>query len=87
LLQLEEGAEGALSKDGAIAGTYLHGLFDEPAACESLLAWAGLRQVQAQQGLAELREQQLERLADCLEEHIDISALIRTMQSWSSHAA
>jgi adenosylcobyric acid synthase len=34
--------DGALSADGQILATYVHGLFDTPAACAALLAWAGL---------------------------------------------
>jgi adenosylcobyric acid synthase len=36
-------ADGARSEDGQIAGTYLHGLFDTPAAATALLAWAGCK--------------------------------------------
>lgn len=55
--------EGALSVDGQILGTYLHGLFDSAQACSALLHWAGLLSghlVDAEQ----LREQSLDRLAD-----------------------
>jgi len=33
--------DGALSADGQVLATYLHGLFDDPAACQALLGWAG----------------------------------------------
>ena len=66
--------DGALSADGQIAGTYLHGLFDEPAACAALLGWAG---VDAPQEInrAQIRERELNRLADCLEQHMDLPRL------------
>jgi len=67
-------ADGAVSADGQILGTYLHGLFDRPESRDALLAWAGLQPVWAP-SLAELREQQLERLADALERHLDCNAL------------
>ncbi|MBU6471643.1 MAG: cobyric acid synthase, partial [Alphaproteobacteria bacterium] len=41
-LHLEEGDDGAVSADGQIVGTYVHGLFDSAAACDALLGWAGL---------------------------------------------
>lgn len=41
LLYIKGKGEGALSKDGQLAGTYLHGIFDTPAACRALLGWAG----------------------------------------------
>lgn len=62
--------DGAISPDGQIFATYLHGLFDAPEAVQALLAWAGLRDV-APFDINALREQQLERLADTLEQHLD----------------
>lgn len=70
LLQLSSRPEGAISNDGAIAGTYLHGLFDHPQACAALLQWAGLQAVSAFDYGA-LREAGLDRLADALEAHLD----------------
>jgi adenosylcobyric acid synthase len=61
------GLDGAVSQDKQIIGTYVHGLFDHVESANSLLAWAGLRQGRAV-NLNELREQQLERLADSLEQ-------------------
>lgn len=55
--------DGAMSADGQILGSYLHGLFDHPEAGQALLRWAGLGDAQ-QVDLAALREASLERLAD-----------------------
>ena len=41
--ELEGRPDGAVSADGQVAGTYIHGVFDEPAACHAILAWAGLK--------------------------------------------
>lgn len=73
-LRLEHGADGALSADDQILGTYLHGLFDAPAACAALLAWAGARDVHATDYDA-LREATYERLADMVERHLDTARL------------
>lgn len=62
--------DGAVSRDGNVIGTYLHGLFDKPAAASAILRWAGLITEQ-QVDLHAVREQQLDRLADTLEEHLD----------------
>ena len=62
--------EGAISADNQIAGTYLHGLFDHSEACAAWLQWAGLQSVQAFD-YAQLRENELNRLADCVEQHLD----------------
>ena len=59
-------AEGAMSGDGQILGTYLHGLFDHPEACSALLKWAGSRSEHIVD-TAQLREASLERIADSVE--------------------
>jgi adenosylcobyric acid synthase len=61
--------DGVISHDGAIAGTYFHGLFDCPEVTNAILAWAGLLE-SAAIDINHLREQQLNRLADCLETHL-----------------
>jgi len=72
---LEDGRrDGAHSADGQILGTYLHGVFETPAACGALLRWAGLQDVQAVDYHA-LRERDIERLADLVENHLDTDLL------------
>lgn len=67
-------ADGLQSDDGQILGTYLHGLFDSPDACQLILRWAGLNDAKAID-INQIREQQLERLADVLAEHLDMQKL------------
>jgi adenosylcobyric acid synthase len=55
--------EGAMSPDGQLLGTYLHGLFDSPEACAALLQWAGLHS-DTRIDTAALREASLDRIAD-----------------------
>lgn len=72
---LDDGrSDGALSADGQILGTYLHGLFETPAACSALLRWAGLQEVQ-EVDYHGLRERDIERLADLVEHHLDTDLL------------
>jgi adenosylcobyric acid synthase len=66
--------DGALSKDNQILATYCHGLFDHPEGQKSLLEWAGLRDADAFH-LDQHRETQLNRLADTLEQHLDIEKI------------
>ena len=75
-LQLERGPDGARTVDDQILGTYLHGLFDQPAAASALLAWAGLRQAAAAPDMRVIREAAIDRLADCIEQHLDQNRLI-----------
>ncbi|MDP4028562.1 MAG: cobyric acid synthase [Gallionella sp.] len=73
-LQLEHGADGVISHDGLILATYLHGLFDSSEACNALLRWAGLREVQTADYRARC-EADLERLADTVESCLDTAKL------------
>ncbi|WP_243041925.1 cobyric acid synthase [Dyella sedimenti] len=70
--------DGALSPDGQVLGTYVHGLFDEPQALAALLAWAGLREA-APFDVRAGREAAIDRLADAVETHLDTAALRRLL--------
>ena len=73
LMQLESGEfDGSVSSDGQILGTYLHGCFDQASSANALLKWAGLNKT-SKVNLNDVREQQLNRLADCLEKHLEAS--------------
>ncbi len=73
-LHFDKGQEGALSEDNQILGTYLHGLFDHPEACAALLCWAGLTAPQVPD-YGQLREMHIDRLADALEQHLDMKQI------------
>ncbi len=76
LLMLDDGRpDGAISDDGQILGTYLHGVFEAPDACRALLGWAGL---EAPVGIdhGQRREQMLDRLADALEQSLSLERLL-----------
>lgn len=73
-VQLPTGPDGAISQDNRILGTYVHGLFDHPAAQKTLLDWAGIKDTTAIDHFAK-REQEIERLADCIEAHCDVQWL------------
>ncbi len=74
-VQLDDGrCDGVRSDDGQIIGTYLHGLFESPASSSALLRWAGLKDVQEVDYHA-LRERDLQRLADLVEQHLDTAKL------------
>ncbi len=73
---LENGEqEGFLSNDNNIIGTYLHGVFDHPEALSALLNWAGVKQAEAFD-YQQLRENEINRLADSVEQHMKIDELI-----------
>ena len=66
--------DGAVSDDGQVLATYLHGLFESERACAALLRWAGLETVEAFDYHG-LRERDIERLADLVDQHLDIARL------------
>ncbi|MFL6621695.1 MAG: cobyric acid synthase [Sulfurifustis sp.] len=66
--------DGAMSDDGQVLGTYVHGLFESTAAATALLAWAGLRPSVAPDYAAR-RDTDIERLADAIETHLDTRRL------------
>jgi adenosylcobyric acid synthase len=73
--QLDGGrCDGAVSVDGQIMGTYLHGVFDDPQALRTLLQWAGLRNAETVNVHA-MREASIDRLADAVEAHLDTTML------------
>ncbi|MFC0338707.1 adenosylcobyric acid synthase (glutamine-hydrolysing) [Kushneria avicenniae] len=62
--------DGAISEDGRILGTYLHGVFDHPATLKALLGWAGLVEPVPFDYDAH-RMSEIDRLADHVEAAID----------------
>lgn len=67
--------DGVISADQQIIGTYLHGIFDDSAAREALLRWAGVAEVTALDYHAVL-ERDIDRLADELERALDLEKIL-----------
>lgn len=80
LLQLSHGPDGAISEDNQIIGTYLHGLFEQQTSSDALLHWAGLNNVSSPDYHA-LREADIERLAEMIEQHMDTKALLTILKA------
>jgi adenosylcobyric acid synthase len=78
-LLLDHGEDGAISDDGQVLGTYLHGIFDRAAACDTLLVWGGLVSAKSQD-IRTLREASIERLADTIAEHLDTAKLMQILE-------
>lgn len=74
-IQLGNRFDGYQSPAGNIFGTYLHGIFDQRSARDALLQWAGAEQL-ADFDFESLQESNIERLADCLEEHLRIDTVL-----------
>ena len=66
-LDLGDHRDGALSADNQIMGSYVHGIFDEVDSLASLLAWAGLQDIESFDYRAR-QEADIDRLADAVEQ-------------------
>ncbi len=74
--------DGAITEDGLVFGTYIHGLFDNPRFRRSLLDRLRMRR-----GLAPVnqpapfgRDAEYDRIAQVLREHLDLGFLIRLIE-------
>lgn len=70
LAYIDAEPEGAISADGKIAGTYVHGLLDEAEALAEILEWAGLQSPEALDRNV-IRDADLDRLAECIVSNMD----------------
>ncbi len=52
----------------------MHGIFEQQAACDAILGWAGLEATQTPD-FDQIREQGIDRIADTIEQHMDLAAL------------
>lgn len=77
-LVFDDTNDGAISDDNQIMGTYCHGLFDEHSSCQSMLEWAGLENVKVFDYFKR-REDDINRLADTIEEHINLDAIYKLL--------
>jgi adenosylcobyric acid synthase len=83
---LGEHPDGAVSADGQVLGTYLHGLFDHPEARDALLRWAGVDPEPAPDYRV-VREAHIDRLADAVSEHLDLERITAHFRPRATAAA
>ncbi|HHJ3175953.1 TPA: cobyric acid synthase [Vibrio parahaemolyticus] len=68
--------DGAISECGQVMGTYLHGCFDEAEALNIITEWVNGTQVK-QQDFEALKEQGINRIADAIEQHMNLDFLFK----------
>ncbi|HBL6925404.1 TPA: cobyric acid synthase [Citrobacter koseri] len=77
-------ADGAVTDDGLVFGTYLHGLFDSDAFTRALVnglrVRKGLTPLDHAFHYAQYKSQQFDLLADAMRQHIDIEKIYTIMQ-------
>ncbi|MGF1696385.1 cobyric acid synthase [Vibrio lamellibrachiae] len=66
--------DGAVSDCGQIWGTYLHGIFDTPDVVSMIARWLGVTEIK-QVDHIETNERAIDRIADAIEEHMDLGLL------------
>jgi len=70
--------DGVISGDGQIIGSYLHGLFDTAEARETILEWAGLKNIAAID-YHTLVEQGIDRVANEMERALDLEKIFQLL--------
>ena len=78
VITLDSHSDGAMSENGQIMGSYLHGIFDHGEACKAILEWAGMDNIEVPDYDA-IREEGIDRIADAIEEFVDMDALNTVM--------
>ena len=77
LLATEFGHDGAVSRDGMVIGTYLHGFFDSDEVLAELLAYFGCPAEMPLLGSDALKEHEYDRLARELRRSLDMERIYR----------
>ncbi len=68
--------DGAVSDDQKVIGTYIHGLFESTDTLNTLLQWAGKVSLDNEFNYVQYRENEIERLADVLEDSLNLETLL-----------
>jgi adenosylcobyric acid synthase len=72
-----DGLDGAVSRDKPVWGSYLHGIFDTPDFRRLFLRSLGWDASSPACSLSQKREEEIDRLADAVEEHLSMDLLDR----------
>jgi len=84
MMMLAAKADGAISDDNQVMGTYLHGLFDSANACNEILHWAGYTKQQSI-NLDDRREQGINLITDALVDNFDFDKLQNTLNEFADY--
>lgn len=92
LFKLQHGNEaffndGAISADGLIKGTYLHGVFDQSAMLEDIIQWVDATIAVDDFDYTQFKDQQINRLAEVVEKALPVEKIfsILGMQQENAH--
>jgi adenosylcobyric acid synthase len=73
--------DGLVSSDGLVFGTYMHGLFQNPAAVNALLSYLSTKKGQPFTPLPSTTTDPYDMLADLFEEHVDMDAIVSLLKT------
>ncbi|ENM5758415.1 cobyric acid synthase [Vibrio mimicus] len=74
ILLSDGSVDGLVSDCNQLFGTYLHGIFDRPETALRVCQWAGAAEIEQYDHRA-LQERAIDRIADAIEEHLDLKLL------------
>jgi adenosylcobyric acid synthase len=72
--------DGLVSSDGLVFGTYMHGLFQNPAAVNALLSYLSAKNGLPFTPLPPVAADPYDTLADLFEEHVDMDAIVAMLE-------
>ena len=72
--------DGLVSSDGLVFGTYMHGLFQNPAAVNALLSYLSSKKGLSFTPLSRVTADPYDMLADLFEEHVDMDAIVAMLE-------
>lgn len=78
-IHLTHHSDGAISEDKKLMQTYLHRLFESTDVCVEILKWAGFSCTQ-RVDYGSLQEATIERLADNLEQHLNLQDILHSLK-------
>ncbi|ENM5853581.1 cobyric acid synthase [Vibrio mimicus] len=74
ILLSDGSVDGLVSDCNQLFGTYLHGIFDHPETALRVCQWAGAAEIEQYDHRA-VQERAIDRIADAIEEHLDLKLL------------
>jgi adenosylcobyric acid synthase len=74
--------DGCVSADSKVMGTYIHGLFDNPAILKFWLSHIGLNGIDVSRiGGIEARNRQYDLLAEHFQAHVDVEGIVKLVEN------
>lgn len=84
LLSINGEEQGLLTSDNQIAGCYLHGIFDVPAALQLIMHWAG-SDIEQNISIDELENIAINRISDACNKYLDMDKVDKLLSDWYKH--